>query len=85
MYFGDLLDTCDKTLSFEDFHVVVSCALHATEQHMTENKVDAILFIENFYRQFMPMIELIQIIIKKMMIVDTYIMYILRIEIEYRP
>lgn len=52
---------------------------------MTENKVDAILFIENFYRQFMPMIELIQIIIKKMMIVDTYIMYILRIEIEYRP
>lgn len=65
--------------------MVVSCALHATEQHMTENKVDAILFIENFYRQFMPMIELIQIIIKKMMIVDTYIMYILRIEIEYRP
>lgn len=45
LYFEDHLDTCNKTLSFEFFHVVMSCALHAIEQHNTESENMKLEFI----------------------------------------
>lgn len=83
MYFGDLLDTCDKTIFWRFPCGCVMCLTCNWATHDWEQS-RCYCLLNFFYRQFMPMIELIQIIIKKN---DDrrYIHYVHTICIEYRP